>query len=671
MRLSNLSSNLPVPLWRQLPRWLGGSGLREFFAYHGVWALGVRLLRRLRIRDKILLVLALVALPMVPMAVHLMRAHAVAVAEAEIHAQGSRLVTAGHELADQLRLWEHETALGKTPDPQSLERARQALEQTRQTMSDPRLVKLTAWESVHPALARLRQLPALSAQAQAEALAQAHASVDRLHEAVVDASGFILTSARDVQAHAQAAYVLLPEAAREMSQVMRALRLHVAVQDRPQGEAQRLSPTLLVLAGRIERLDLQLARLRATLAGPELNATHTLLEREIKQSRALVSLLRASLIHDGYVNAEELAQIRSSEALAHRELEGMLEAQTRWLNQRYAEQGRQAHIERSVLIGGTALSLSLALYLFYAFYLVMRGGLQSLNGQMLSMSKGDLSRRPGPLGGDEVAETMRAVSLSVERLAELLAAVRHGSTSVSQAAQQIASGNGDLRSRNHRTSESLVRVVDGVARYSAQLEASAQLVDRVVGTVQALRLQSTRSRRQMERLCGTLSGVRAQSQQVQDAVSLIDNIAFRTNILALNASVEASKAGESGRGFAVVAQEVRALALRSAEAARRIGNIVGASAGQVEQSAQLAEDTGRAIAESDGHIDGIHSAMADVSALTREGQQESNAILEQVRALRETTEKNLGLVEQLANASHSLRSHGERLTHRLANFKLG
>jgi methyl-accepting chemotaxis protein len=259
---------------------------------------------------------------------------------------------------------------------------------------------------------------------------------------------------------------------------------------------------------------------------------------------------------------------------------------------------------------------------------------------------------------------------SVKNLDELLVQVRHGSSSVSHAARQISEGNSDLRSRNHRTGDALQRVVDSVARYSTQMEACAAQVEVVVGTVENLRLQSTRSRREMDLLRETLARVRANSQQISEAVALIDNVAFRTNILALNASIEASKAGEAGKGFAVVAQEVRGLALRSADAARRISGIVAASAVQVEQSTQLADDTGQAIAESDSHIDKIHLSMGDVASITRDGQRESTAILDQVRDLQETTQKNLGLVEQLASASYSLRSHGERLTHRLSHFKL-
>ena len=157
---------------------------------------------------------------------------------------------------------------------------------------------------------------------------------------------------------------------------------------------------------------------------------------------------------------------------------------------------------------------------------------------------------------------------------------------------------------------------------------------------------------------------------VQTCALPIYNIAFRTNILALNASVEASKAGDAGRGFSVVAQEVRALATRSADSARRIAEIVSSSTLEIEQSGALADETGQSIQSADAHADAIHSAMSSVAELTHQGDRESAAILDEVKLLQDSTAKNLALVEQLALASDALRGQGERLSYKLGLFKL-
>ena len=158
--------------------------------------------------------------------------------------------------------------------------------------------------------------------------------------------------------------------------------------------------------------------------------------------------------------------------------------------------------------------------------------------------------------------------------------------------------------------------------------------------------------------------------KIGEIVNMIDTIAFRTNILALNAQVEASKAGDAGRGFAVVAQEVRALANRSATSARRVGEIVNRSTMDIEQGHVLADETSRAMVQADGHVDAIHAAMTNVATLTQQGDRESAAILDEIKVLKDSTAQNLGLVDQLAVASDALRGQGERLSHKVGLFKL-
>lgn len=671
MSPSSPSRRMPLRLPAWMPRVAWFATVREFFAYHGVWAIGVRLLRRWSIRRKILVVVALAALPVLPMSIYLASQQTQALHTADRHISGGRLSAAVQSLIDRVQEQERYLELGRPVEFGVLRAAIDQIRQARLRAESEGLLMPRAWEAVEPSLTRLAKGEMLSVAGTAATLASAHDALTQLHQAAVDAGQFMLTQNHEIHEHAVPAFHQLPSTMDSVWRLGKALRAHVAEQDRHVVDgAPRLTASLARAAGRTELLAVQSERLNSVLRMVT-GARDADSARQRASLDQLVAKVRQHLISDGYLSAEEIIELRAAEETAMKELAGLRDAHTQWLAARHETERTMASWQRRLMFATVVASTGLSLYLFYAFFLVMRGGLTVLHDQMNRMSRGDFTLRPHPRGGDEVADTMRAMTLSIERLADLLLSVRQGSSSVSQAAQQIANGNSDLRSRNHRTSESLQRVVDGVARYSQQLEACSVQVEKVVTTVQQLRLQSARSRRQMERLLETLGAVRAHSRQITDAVSLIDGVAFRTNILALNASVEASKAGEAGRGFAVVAQEVRSLALRSAEAARRIGSIVATSGAAVEQSSLLAEEAGKVITESDEHIDRIHSAMGDVSTHTREGQKESGDILEQVRELRETTEKNLGLVEQLANASHSLRSHGERLTHRLSHFKLG
>jgi methyl-accepting chemotaxis protein len=289
---------------------------------------------------------------------------------------------------------------------------------------------------------------------------------------------------------------------------------------------------------------------------------------------------------------------------------------------------------------------------------------------MSRMADGDLSARIAPLGADEVAQTMTAMTAALVRLSDLMASVHGGVSAVRQASEQVATGNKDIKGRNQAAAEGVASVLDGVARSVQQLKACGEQVEKVVGLVQALRLESARNRKQMQRLRERMHALRGKSHEIGEIVTLIDNIAFRTNILALNASVEASKAGESGRGFAVVATEVRSLATRGADAARRIGDIVVRSTEDIETSNALADETGRALSQADVHVDQIHRAMDDVAALTRNGETENAQILGELTRIKADTAQNLNLGNQLATASDALRSQGERLAQKVTQFKL-
>jgi methyl-accepting chemotaxis protein len=332
-----------------------------------------------------------------------------------------------------------------------------------------------------------------------------------------------------------------------------------------------------------------------------------------------------------------------------------------------------AQAQREQQQQGLLLLLAFAgtLYLMYAFYLVLRGGLAQLHTQVHEMATGNLSARPVAQGRDEVAQTIVEMSAALVRLSDMVASVRTGAAAVTQASQQVAAGNQNLSTRTRTSAAGLKQVVDGVERYAGALESCGRQVAEVLASVQALRLDAARNRKQMARLQAGLSSLQTHSREIGDIVTLIDGIAFRTNILALNASVEASKAGEAGRGFSVVAQEVRSLAMRCADSARRVAGVVQRSTGDIQKNAMLADETNTALAATDTHVDRIHSAMRHVSSLTAQGEKESAAILQEVWSLNAAIGQNANLVEQLAQASGDLGSQGERLSHQLGQFKLG
>ena len=689
-----------LPSARTDARW---RGLKEFFAHHGVWAPGVRAMRLWSLRAKMVMLVAVLTLLLLPLMVHQIVERNATLHDSGLQLHGLRSSEAayllGRTMGAQRLALEHGTA-PPADDSASLLRALQAEVQAASAAGLPLDLVLRAHL---PAIERAVSTAVSSPAARLNALLSARVGLIELRRAALSVSHLLLSPEPVVARRTTLVTETLPALHLELSKLQTLALRQAALHAKDSRDAAALHALLLASASAASEAERLLAQAERTLAllpdlpaglggaaaagtsspgtfssstsSPGMSSPGTSSPGTQARADGRLPLIRALLDHVSttMLGAEPLpdtaAHKQANEAaigqlLALRSsLHAVVDAQ---LVQRQAA----ALAQRNALFAALAVTLVLAAYLVYSFFLVMRGGLDRLNQQMDRMAQGDLSARPMPLGGDEVANTLRAMAESLARLSDLLASVRQGIATITHAAREIADGNGDLSARSRRTGEGLDLLVAAVTRYTEQLQPCSQLVESVVTTAQALRLASVRNRKQIRRLQDRMGSLRGSSREIGQIVSLIDTIAFRTNILALNASVEASKAGEAGRGFAVVAQEVRALATRSADSARRISEIVARSALEIEQSGALADETGASIVAADGHVDAVHSALSGVAALTQQGDRESAALLQQIKHLHEGSASNLALVAQLALASGALRGQGERLLHKVGLFKL-
>ena len=640
---------------------------REFFAYHGIWAIGVRAMRVWSLRMKMMLLVAVLALPLVPLLIQQILDRNAAVHSLSKRISGLAVAESAYGLARALDVQRQALESGN-PLPAELPPA--AYQGLRQAVAvadshglalgkvlqihQPVLDRLTGTASSTPAL-RLGQLRKIS-----EALVS-------LRHAAIDRSGVMLTASASLAALVRLGQGQLPELHRDLSMLRGlATRQVDLLAQTPRADTDLLG-LQLAAAARLENanrllwlMDPELERVQAGGSAEG--------KRFVEQVRLLVTSMRTDLLAPQ--PSPDLDRLRQQTGEAIAALSALQQRFGHDLAQELQAQQAQARTQRTMIFALLAGTLLLAAYLVYSFFLVMRGGLEKLNHQMHRMAQGDLSARPQARGGDEVADTLHAMTTSLARLSDLLASVRQGVGAITQASHQIADGNVDLSARSRRSGEGLEQLVAAVTRYSEQLQTCSRRVESVVTTVQTLRLASVRNRRQVQRLQERMASLRGNSREIGEIVNLIDTIAFRTNILALNAQVEACKAGDAGRGFTVVAQEVRALATRSAESARKVSEIVSRSTREIEQGGALADETGLSIAEADAHVDTIHAAMTSVAQLTQQGDLESAQILDEIKVLKDGTAKNLTLVNQLAQASDALRGQGERLSHKVGLFKL-
>ena len=167
-----------------------------------------------------------------------------------------------------------------------------------------------------------------------------------------------------------------------------------------------------------------------------------------------------------------------------------------------------------------------------------------------------------------------------------------------------------------------------------------------------------------------VQSIAASSQRMGQIIGTIEGIAFQTNILALNAAVEAARAGEQGRGFAVVASEVRALAQRSATAAKEIRALIGASGQQTQQGAEKMQAAGEIIAQVVQSVSDVNALMGQMGSVTKEQSDDILQINEAITALDQVTQDNATLVDQSAATAKAMSQNTGVLGRTLAVFRL-
>ncbi len=286
------------------------------------------------------------------------------------------------------------------------------------------------------------------------------------------------------------------------------------------------------------------------------------------------------------------------------------------------------------------------------------------------LSQGDLSQTIDVRGKDELAQIMQRLSQTQHSLRELVQAIQGNAQSVATASAEIAQGNADLSARTERQAASLQQTAASMEQLTATVKSGADTARQANGLAQAASDSARQGGEVVADVVKTMAGIQESSRRIADITAVIDGIAFQTNILALNAAVEAARAGEQGRGFAVVASEVRTLAQRSAEAAREIKALIGASVERVEAGHLLVQKAGGTIEQVVLQVRRVTDLMGDINASASEQQQGISQVGQAVTQLDQATQQNAALVEESAAAADSLRQQAERLSGATAVFRL-
>ncbi|QBK05240.1 HAMP domain-containing protein [Hylemonella gracilis] len=316
--------------------------------------------------------------------------------------------------------------------------------------------------------------------------------------------------------------------------------------------------------------------------------------------------------------------------------------------------------------------------LFFVFVLVgaallirsIRQPLKEANALAARIAEGDLSTHINVTRGDEFGELMRSLARMNESLANMVRQVRQSSESISSASAEIANGNNDLSMRTEQTSSDLQTTASAMAQLTSNVKHSADNARQASTLAAQASNVAEKGGTVVHDVVSTMDEINASSRRINDIIGVIDGIAFQTNILALNAAVEAARAGEQGRGFAVVAGEVRNLAGRSAEAAKEIKALIGASVERVDVGARLVAQAGDTMNEIVQSVRSVTEVIGEITAAANDQSAGIAQVNSAITNLDQMTQQNSALVEESAAAAHSMHEQAGQLARAVAVFKL-
>jgi methyl-accepting chemotaxis protein len=286
------------------------------------------------------------------------------------------------------------------------------------------------------------------------------------------------------------------------------------------------------------------------------------------------------------------------------------------------------------------------------------------------LAEGDLAARvDAPLAG-EFQRLKDDFNAAVTALHDAMAAVAGSADGIRSEAEELAQSSDDLAQRTERQAASLEETAAALEQLTASVKQSAARAGEAAQYVSSMKTDAHASGNVVKRAVVAMGEISNSSQQISSIIGVIDEIAFQTNLLALNAGVEAARAGEAGRGFAVVAQEVRALAQRSAEAAKEIKALIAASTAEVGTGVSLVNETGECLKRIIDAIEGVDHLVSDIAQSAKEQATSLNEVNVAVGQMDTLTQQNAAMVEETTTSLHSLKAETVELAHLVGRFKV-
>ncbi|MGB6242820.1 MAG: methyl-accepting chemotaxis protein [Castellaniella sp.] len=335
-----------------------------------------------------------------------------------------------------------------------------------------------------------------------------------------------------------------------------------------------------------------------------------------------------------------------------------------------ADSNRQMWIQLALMLAGTLL-IALAI-----FWLARRtlAPVHDIVAGMQRLGAGDLSQEiaDSPANShSEVHQLQSSLRNTQDALRRMIRQVRRSVGEIHTGSREIAVGNTDLSSRTEEQAASLQETAASMEELAATVRQNADNARQANQLAAGASDTAHQGEQAVESMVATMQRIADSSARITDIIGVIDSIAFQTNILALNAAVEAARAGEQGKGFAVVASEVRALAQRSADAAREIKQLIDTASQEVRSGSRQAEQTGTIMQGLMTAVDRVTRIMGEIASASNEQATGIDQVNLAITQMDQVTQQNAALVEQAAAAADSLSEQADHLADSVAIFQMG
>jgi methyl-accepting chemotaxis protein len=279
------------------------------------------------------------------------------------------------------------------------------------------------------------------------------------------------------------------------------------------------------------------------------------------------------------------------------------------------------------------------------------------------------ARMNGEYKGDH-AKIKESLNLAVEQLEKALQQVAIGAEQVAAASVQMSTGGQALSQGASEQASSLEEISSSLQEMSSMTKQNALNAREAKGVAEVARGSADKGVESMNRMSSAISKIKSSSDSTAKIVKTIDEIAFQTNLLALNAAVEAARAGDAGRGFAVVAEEVRNLAMRSAEAAKNTANLIEEAVKNSENGVAINSEVLNNFQEITERTNKVSQVMAEIAAASEQQDQGISQVNKAVEQLNQLTQQNAANAEESASAAEEMSSESEEMRSMVAGFQL-